>query len=79
MAAFKNGRAFILNHLPAGADANTKTALGSAAVVPIVKADGRMVGLLYSDSFADSFQAYVEDDLELMKKIAAELAEMFRR
>jgi len=72
---FKRGKPVILNSLPP--EPGAADPLGSVAVVPVVGAAGNLAALLYLDSFADNHQAFIEEDLELLKAIASRLAKLF--
>ena len=73
-SVFKRGKPLILNSLPA--EPGAPDPLGSTAVVPVVTEQGVLAALLYLDSFADNHQAFIEEDLELLKNIATRLARL---
>jgi len=49
--------------------------LGTAAAVPVRGERNTVVGVVYMDSFADSRQSYVEDDLFLLNEVSALIPE----
>jgi predicted component of type VI protein secretion system len=74
--AVERRKPLLLNQVPASGEPGVPIA--SAAAVPILrKADGRVTGVLYLDSFADNHQAYIEEDLEFMQSVVDALALAF--
>ena len=76
-SALQGNRSIVLNDLPPQND--PALTLGSVAAVPVHREDGRAVGLVYLDSFADQLQAYVEDDLKLLEAVANQLGPVLLR
>lgn len=80
-SALQGNRSVLWNDLPARGD--PRLALGSVAAVPVKREDGRAVGLVYLDSFADNLQAYVDEDLVLLEqagtKLGSALLELAKR
>lgn len=73
-SVYKRNKPVILNALPP--DAAAADPLGSVAVVPILGAAGTLAALLYLDSFADNHQAFIEEDLELLKNVATRVGKL---
>lgn len=74
-AVYKRGKPIILNSLPR--EAGVADPLGSVAVVPVLGSAGTLAALLYLDSFADNHQAFIEEDLELLKNVAARVGKTY--
>lgn len=69
--AIRTRAPLVLNELPVVAGDNLP--LGSMLVAPII-ADDKVLGAIYIDSFADSHQAYVEEDADFAAEVASALA-----
>jgi hypothetical protein len=74
-AVYKRGKPIILNSLPR--EAGVTDPLGSVAVVPVMGSAGALAALLYLDSFADNHQAFIEEDLELLKNVATRIGKTY--
>jgi hypothetical protein len=74
-AVYKRGKPILLNSLPR--EAGVADPLGSVAVVPVLGSAGTLAALLYLDSFADNHQAFIEEDLELLKNVAARVGKTY--
>lgn len=76
LEAWRGRKALFRNELPPGAGAPPHVA--SAGVAPILSKDGaRVVGLVYADSFADNPTSFIDDDLEILRDVAAALQPLF--
>lgn len=68
--AIRTRTPLVLNEIPVAAGDNLP--LGTMLAAPII-ADNRVVGAIYIDSFADTHQAYVDDDASFVGEVAETL------
>lgn len=66
--AVRDKQPILLNELPH--EEGRAVALGSMLAVPIVSDAGACVGALYLDSFADNRKPYIDDDREVLARVA---------